>query len=195
MFRPIDDRDLMVRCGREQDREAFEEVVRRWDRRILSFLAKGTGDLEAAEDLRQEVFIRVYRFAASYDPRYAFATWLFRIAANAMKTWQTKQVRRRELLLSPDPSGALADCPDDAPDQRERLAATQSGDHVRRLIARLEPEERQVLLLRFEEEMSYREIGEVMGEPETTVKSRIYKLLFQLREQMQRAGIAERTVD
>lgn len=185
----------MARCGRDQDRQAFEELVRRWDRRVLSFLAKGTGDLDAAEDLRQEVFIRVYRFAASYDPRYAFSTWLFRIAANAMKTWQSKQIRRREVLTAGDEANPVLDKADDGPNARDRAAAAESGDHVRALIARLDPAERQVLLLRFEEEMSYREIGEVVGEPETTVKSRIYKLLGQLRLELTRTELAERTTN
>lgn len=182
----------MVRFGRDQDREAFEEVVRRWDRPVLGFLAKSIGDLEVAEDLRQEVFIRIYRYGAGYDPRYAFPTWLFRIASNVIKTWRTKQGRRREVPLFEDEESPGYAVAEGAPDARQRLASDQSDDRVRAHIARLEPDERELLLLRFDQSLSYREIGEVKGEPETTVKSRIYKLLGRLRREISCSELSER---
>ena len=76
------DREIMAAYTRTGDPGAFEHLVRRWDDRVFGFLAKATGDLEAAKDLRQEVFIRLYRHGASYDPQFAFTTWFFRIFSN-----------------------------------------------------------------------------------------------------------------
>ena len=178
------DRELMARFCSRADQAAFEQLVGRWDRRVLGFLAKACGDLDAAEDLRQEVFIRVYRYSRSYNPSYAFSTWLFRIATNALKTWRTRQGRRREVSVEAIGAEGRWEPADPAPDPRERLASSESGDRVRATIAELPPQSRELLLLRFDVGLNYRQIGEVLEAPETTVKSRLYRLLAELRGQM-----------
>src|SRR5690606_40458799 len=101
----------MERFSRKGVTAAYAELVRRWDRRVLSFLYKACGDYESAKDLRQEVFVRVFRYGAGFRPEYAFTTWLFRIASNTMNTWKRKEinrstgVRRLELLSPPQGSG------------------------------------------------------------------------------------------
>lgn len=186
------DRELMARFARSGDRGVFETIVQRWDRRVLSFLAKATGNLEAAEDLRQEVFIRVYRYGASYDARYAFATWFFRIASNALSTWRKREGRRREGPLFEGSREAM-EPRDEDPDPRRRAEAAEASDQVRALISRLGAEDRELLLYRFDLDMSYRQIGGIKDTPETTVKSRIYKLLGRLRRELERSEATERT--
>ena len=193
MMETLTDRQLMSRFVGEDDRSAFDEIVRRWDRRVLGFLAKAAGDLDAAEDLRQEVFLRVHRYAGSYDARFAFATWLFRIAGNALKTWQAKEGRRREVSLSGDGASTLFDPVDLAPSPRDKAASAESDDLVRAAIARLEVEERQLLLLRFDLDLSYREIAQIQETPETTIKSRVYSLLARLRREFTEQETLERT--
>ncbi len=183
----------MARFSRHTDRGAFEEVVRRWDRRVLSFLAKTSGDLEAAEDLRQEVFIRVYRYGRGYDPKYAFPTWLFKIAANVLKTWQAKQGRRRDVDLGPDAIGAMVDPADGRLNPREEAARNESASMVRSAIARLRLEDRELLLYRFDLDMSYREISLIRDAPETTIKSQMYALIERLRGEFNHSEIIERT--
>jgi RNA polymerase sigma-70 factor, ECF subfamily len=181
-----DDTELMTRFSQLGDRAAFEELARRWDRRVLAFLSKSCGDAEAAHDLRQEVFIRIYRYGASYDPRFRFTTWLFRIAANVLRDWLARQARDRELARSGQgkPDLPAMDPPDPAPAQSERMMVAEADDALRAMLARLSPDERELILLRFDAGMSYREIGEIRHVPETTVKSRIYKLLGRLRRQL-----------
>ncbi len=185
---PID-RDLMLRFGQRGDRTAFEELVRRWDGRVYGFLAKACGDLEAADDLRQEVFLRVWRYGGSYNARFAFSTWLFRIVGNALRTWKVRNARRRRTISIDQEEAAYAEPADPSPDPRERLARSESANAVRSTIARLEVEERELLLLRFDLEMSYREIAEIKEAPESTVKSRLYTLLGRLRKDLQNAGL------
>ena len=88
----------MIRIGRRRDRGAFEELARRWDGRVLAYLAKSCGDLDAAEDLRQEAFVRLWRHGGRYDPRFAFSTWLFRVVGNVLRTWRAAQGRRDAML-------------------------------------------------------------------------------------------------
>lgn len=172
------DSELMTTFAHKQDRSAFEELVRRWDQRVLGFLSKSTGDHEAAKDLRQEVFVRVYRYGKSYNPEYAFTTWLFRIVRNVLSTWRTKKTRYLSLVSSATDQAKVLEFRPSPSDTAERREMAQS---IRSAINALKPSERELLLLRFELELSYREIAEVQDAPETTVKSRVYKLLAQLR--------------
>lgn len=170
----------MKRFAQRGDRRAFEQLAGRWDRRVFGFLAKACGSLEAAEDLRQEVFLRLYRHGGRYDPRYPFTTWLFRIAANVLSTWRAKQARARERGDGQTGHPGL-EFADESPNPRERLAAGETRAAIREALAGLEVEERELLLLRFDLELSYPEIGRLKQMPETTVKSRVYKLLERLR--------------
>lgn len=164
--------------------------MERWDRRILSFLSKASGDHDAAEDMRQEVFLRVFRYGVSYDSQYAFSTWLFRIASNVLKTWKTKKVRRPEFGFLDDENGNHM--ADSGPNPREDAAQSESDRRMRGVIGDLEPTARELLLLRFEAGLNYREIGEVIGRPEPTVKSNIFKSLADLRKKLNRSEFMER---
>ena len=172
------DQELMERFSRKGDTGAYEELVRRWDRRVLSFLYKSCGDYEAAKDIRQEVFLRVFRYGAGFRPEFAFTTWLFRIASNTMNTWKRKEmnrshgVRRLELLAPPSEG---RENPESAAERAE------AGARLRDALDALSENERQLLLLRFDLGMSYREISEVLETPETTLKSRLYTLLGRLK--------------
>ncbi|MBN2307807.1 MAG: sigma-70 family RNA polymerase sigma factor [Candidatus Hydrogenedentes bacterium] len=172
-----DDRELMRRVA-GGDHGAFAELVRRWDGPIAAFLVKAAGNPEPAADLRQEVFVRAYRYAASYDPQYALSTWLFRIARNVLATWHKK--RTRQWALEQDPAWT-PERRDPPPDVRERLTEAEDRERLDAALARLEVEDRELILLRFERELSYREMAAVMDAPETTVKSRFYAALARLR--------------
>ena len=191
MTKSPSDRELMIQVGRRQDRGAFEELARRWDGRVLAFLAKSRGDLDAAEDLRQEAFVRLWRHGGRYNPRFAFSTWLFRIVGNALRSWRAAEGRRGAAVVREVETAQPGDV---APNPREALARKESAGRVREALARLTVEERELLLLRFDLDFTYRQIGQILEAPETTVKSRLYKLLGQLRRELSGSGVAERTM-
>jgi len=172
------DSDLVVSFGKGRNIAAYEELVDRWDQRVLAFLVKTTRDYEAAQDLRQEVFLRVFRYGATYKPEYAFTTWFFRIVRNVLSTWRSKESRRLRLITSEEDDTKIVDL---RPTPRDRASTSESAELLREAIDRLAPREREVLLLRFDMGMSYREIAEIQKTPETTIKSRIYKLLGELK--------------
>ncbi|MBX7258381.1 MAG: sigma-70 family RNA polymerase sigma factor [Candidatus Hydrogenedentes bacterium] len=177
----MSDRDLMLAFAADCDERKFVELVRRWDERLLRFLARAAGDAEAAKDLRQDVLVRVYQYAATFDGRSAFSTWLFRIAINRLHTWrrsgQLRQERGFELEASvPGNGSGRVRGPEEAALHDEVETA------VRKELALLDANEQELLLLRFQQGLSYREIGEIVNAPETTVKSRVYSTLHRLRE-------------
>ncbi len=175
------DAELTVAFGRRQDLAAYEELVSRWDNRVLAFLVKSTRDFEAAQDLRQEIFLRVYRYAATYKPEFAYTTWFFRIVRNVLSTWRTKESKRLRIVERDEDSSRIVDL---RPSPRERAEIEERSRAVRVAIDTLQADERELLLLRFDLGLSYREIGEIHGSPETTIKSRVYKLLGELRDSM-----------
>lgn len=185
------DRDLMLRFCRTQDRRAFESLVRRWDRPVLSFLAKASGDYQGAQDMRQEVFLRVYRYGETYKPEHAFPTWLFRIACNVLSTSRKKAARWPE--LSGGNSEASERMVDPAPGPREHAERGELGADIEAMLGRLSEDERALILLRLGLEFNYREMGEMLGAPETTVKSRFYAALTRLRSTLDEQPIIERS--
>ncbi len=185
------DKELMTQFGHEGDLTAFEALMHHWDARILGFLAKATGDFEAAKDLRQEVFVRGYRHGATYRPEYAFSTWLFRIAGNVLKTWQTKQGRRSTFECTAEV--ILDERADETPGPRLRAQHAETAEAVRRAISALSMDERELVLLRLDLGLTYREIGEIQNAPEPTVKSRFYAVLSRLRAALESTDAAKRS--
>lgn len=187
------DRDLIRAVGACRDYDALAELVRRWDRPIYDFLAKASGNLESAKDLRQEVFLRVFRHASTYDPRYAFTTWLFRIAVNQLRTWQSHERRPDRATVPLDDVLDLPAMAEQYPPPDRLAMRVEMKERVRLTMNALEEHEREILLLRFQLDMNYREIGDVLGIPETTAKSRVYSLLLRLRDPLSDYRAAERT--
>ncbi len=182
------DQDLMARFAERRSAADFEAIVRRWDRPLFSFLVKACGDSESAEDLRQEVFLRVFQYGSSYRPEQNFAPWLFRIAINSLKSWRKKPRTGEIIQNGHDATGIVSLNPPSPIDPRQAAVRSEVRVLVRRLLNQLEPEERGLLLLKFEAGLSYREIGEAMETAETTIKSRVYKILRHMRVELERLG-------
>jgi RNA polymerase sigma-70 factor (ECF subfamily) len=144
-------------------------------------------DRDKAEELAQDVFLRVYRARDSYVPTAKFSTWLFTIAHNVAHNALRSLARRREVNVSPDASGAMAAKPLDnmaaAPSglmPTRQVAKAELGEVVRAAVDSLNERQRMALLLAKFEHMSYAEIGETMGLSVPAVKS----LLSRARENL-----------
>jgi RNA polymerase sigma-70 factor (ECF subfamily) len=180
---------LEVRAG---NAAAFEELVLRYQDRLLTILEHLVGNHHQAEDLTQEVFLRVYRARKTYQPGAKFSTWLFRIAHHVALNALRDQGRRREVSLdrgpSPDLSGVsrtqleeVAQASSGAIPAR-RLDRTELQQIVRSALDRLNDRQRLAVLLSKFEGMSYAEIAEVMGLSASAVKSLLSRARAALRE-------------
>ncbi|MCA9216273.1 MAG: sigma-70 family RNA polymerase sigma factor, partial [Planctomycetales bacterium] len=98
----IDPDARLMLCVRDDDAAAFEELVRRYQSRLVTILRNMMGSPDLAEDLAQEVFLRVYRARKSYTPDAKFSTWIYRIATNIAKNAKRSKVRRREVNVADD---------------------------------------------------------------------------------------------
>ena len=180
---------LMLKVRDEDDASAFEELMLRYQNRLLTILDHLVGDRTLAEDLTQDVFLRVYRARARYEPGAKFSTWLFTIANNVARNAKRGLSRRREVRVSPEGSGPMAANP------LEHMAKEASGLMPTRQLDKAEMSEivllameslndrqRMAVLLSKFESMSYVEIAESMELSVQAVKSLLSRARNSLRQ-------------
>lgn len=170
MAGPNDDAVWVARCLRG-DSAAFETLVLRYQRVLYTVALRLTGNAEDARDVTQNTFIRAYERLETYDPERRFFSWIYRIAVNESLNYL--RVRRAHDPLE-DTIEAVA-----GEDPVERR---QIGERVQSALMELTREYREVVVLRYFGELSYEEIGETVGIPEKTVKSRLFSARQRLAE-------------
>jgi RNA polymerase sigma-70 factor, ECF subfamily len=178
---------LMLRV-RDDDAAAFEELMLRYQNRVVSLLAHLVGKPDLAEDLAQDVFLRVYRARKRYLPGAKFSTWLFTIAGNVAANAQRTRARRHEVNLTPS-AGDSSAMPIEAAAvaasglmPTRQLDTAELRDAVRLAIESLGERQRMAVLLAKFEHFSYAEIGEIMGMTPEAVKSLLSRARTRLRE-------------
>jgi RNA polymerase sigma-70 factor (ECF subfamily) len=179
---------LMLRVGAD-DAAAFEELMLRYQNRVVSLLGHITGRKDMAEDLAQDVFLRIYRARKRYVPGSKFSTWLFTIAHNVAVNAQRTLSRRKEVLLAPsggDDSGAhsldAAAVAGSGLLPTRQLDALELRDVVNMAVAALNERQREAVLLNKFEHLSYEEIAEVMQLSPSAVKSLLTRARANLRD-------------
>ena len=185
---------MLVRRCIAGDAAAWEEIVQNYNRRIYNICYRFAGSADDAQDLTQEVFIKIYRTLATYDTnKGAFATWITTITRNLLVDHfrKTKQDRMTDSLdAAPskhEDAQPLSDRIEDKsarPDSRVR--SREVGETVHAALAKLSPELREAVILRDLQDMDYREIATSLKVPEGTVKSRINRGRVELARLLQR---------
>lgn len=181
------DTRLMLRV-RDDDAMAFEELVRRYQGRLMAVFQNMFSDREQAEDLAQDVFLRIFRARHTYTPDAKFATWLFTIAHNVAKNSRRSKARRKEVHVAGEDSGGMSNNP------LEQLATAASGLMPTRQVDRLERAEmvrlametlnerqRMAVLLSKFEGMSYADIATAMELTPQAIKSLLTRARNNLR--------------
>lgn len=180
--------ESLVAGALDGDRKAFESLVRRHQAPLVNHLYRLTGSRDGAHDLAQDVFIKVYTSLGSYDPKFRFTTWLYRIASNCA----IDQLRKKQLPTYPldssfgdedvlSPAQRLAG-PGPDPDAVLRLRELQG--RLDQAIEALPPAYRELILLRHRHHCRYDEIARVTRLPIGTVKNRIFRAREILRQRL-----------
>lgn len=154
------------------DTEAFAALVDRYHARSLRVATHLLGDSDDAEDVVQEAFVRAYRHLGNYHERDKFAAWLMRILVNQCRTRATREARY--VALEPDLHTATLIAEPDH-DQQERRA------ELAHALSHLGPEQREAIVLRFAEELSYEEMATVTGVGVSALKMRVTRACHRLR--------------
>ena len=185
---------LLVRRCISGDAAAWEEIVQRYTRRIYNICYRFAGSADDAQDLTQEVFIKMYRTLNSYDvDRGAFMTWVTTVTRNLLVDHfrKTKQDRLTDSLdtTSSDHEDAMPlgeQIPDRLPAPDSHVQSREARDVVHEALQKLSPELREAVILRDLQDMDYKEIATVLKVPEGTVKSRINRGRAELARLLQR---------
>ena len=190
---PLSDKDLVKRC--QEDAAAFEEIVRRYKRAIFAYARSAIGSTQDAEEVTQDTFVKVYRAAHRFDPKYSFKTWLYTIVSNTCKNkLRSRARRRRDISLDHENSPLVTLSHEATPlEIYERNVEIKT---VRDAIDSLPPRYKQVLHLRYVEGLRYREIGKALGLSLGNVEARIFRGKERIRHRLlrgsgERVGAAE----
>jgi len=179
----VDEEAVLIERARSGDREAFGQLVERYQRPVFSLSYRMLGSAADAEDAAQESFLKAYRGLRAYDASRAFSTWLLSIAAHHC----IDRIRRRHIREVPlDAVAAWQSAAELGPQaSAERVAEANA---VRAGLALLPEEYRVVVVLRYWHELGYAEIADILGESESAVKSRLHRARQRLAECLSRDG-------
>ena len=175
----------VVRRAQRGDTEAFSIIVRTYEAPVFNFVLRSVGNREHAEDLTQEVFLRVFRSLPRYAHRAKFTTWLFQVAKNLVfDDIRTRTRRPQSVELIPELTAPAWDAPIE---QAETISAIWAA------VEHLSPDLKTALLLRDVVGLSYLEIAETLEITMTTVKWRIYKARENVQGALEREGMPSRS--
>ncbi len=174
---PISDDDLMCRF-QKGDESGFRRLLERYQDRILNYIYRMVSDRHLAEDLTQEVFVRVYVHAGRYHPGSSFAPWLYRIASNMAINELRRRKRWRFVTINNNPSesdrNVVVDIKDeDSVDPEQVVQQKEASEEVSEALKKIPDKYRAPLILRELEGYDYEEISQILDIPRGTVKSRL----------------------
>lgn len=163
---------MLVRACLRGDRESFDEIVDRYEAPLYTAAYRITGSIEDAMDATQSAFVKAFEKLHTFDPKYRFFSWIYRIVINQSLNMVDR--RREESELDGNFPSATAN-----PEAAYRK--TEAIEQLEAALKQLEPNQRTLIILKHIEGFSYTEIGELLEIPEKTVKSRLFSARQRLR--------------
>ena len=178
-----DDAKSIARGLKQRDPELLDLLIEQYQFRLFRYLLHLTGSRERAEDFFQETWVRVLERGSQYDGRWKFEAWLFTIARNLVLDWhRRKKPASFESLRGPEEDAPAFDVRDEkSVTPLESVLSKEQSEGVHTSLGKIPAVYREVLVLRFQEEMQLEEISVVLSTPISTVKSRLYRGLEALR--------------
>ena len=187
---PDSDAELMLRV-RDGDGASFALLLEKHRSSVVHFLYRIVQDFAVAEELGQEVFLRVYRSRATYEPTAKFTTWLFRIATHLALNWirDGKRERGQERLDAQQDGAPALQVSDKKPSVEARMVYNVRMEEVRNAIAALPEKQRSAVVMHKYEEMEYSQIASVLSCSESAVKSLLFRAYESLRARFGAHGL------
>jgi len=178
----------LVSAFQAGDISAFDDLSRRWNGKIQGAIYRILGSEEEARDLAQDAFLKAFRSLRSFKGECRFSSWLYQIALNLCRDRMRR--RRGRILVSLDDAAAEGHATE--PRGPSALELVEANDRARRVataVAALPEEQREVIVLKEYQGLTFLEIAQLLELPTSTVKTRLYRGLAQLREHLERDGL------
>lgn len=184
----LTDAEVMLRVKAGDD-SAFDYLIQKYRRPIVNFMYRMAHNSAAAEDLAQEVFLRVYRSRSSYEPSAKFTTWLYRIATNLGMNYvrDTRHERPENTINLDEPdseTGQAPDLADKSPNAEEEIVRRERLTAIRQKVEALPERQKMAVLMHKYQQMDYRQIAEVLKLSESATKSLLFRAYETLRTQL-----------
>jgi RNA polymerase sigma-70 factor (ECF subfamily) len=187
----LDEDQLLIKKTLRGDRKAFEELMRKYEKKIFSFVVRMVRNEDVAVDLTQDFFFKIFTVLEKYNFEYKFSTWAYRICYNLVidhirknqaqvDSLDDDNVSTRHLLHSENVSRE---------DGFRALAREEARDYVWRVVDQIPLKFRELILLRYIQDLKYEEIAEITMLPVGTVKNRIFKAKEILKQEMEKDGM------
>ncbi len=181
----VDDEDVRLMLAfRDGDTAAFDALFGRWASRVMRYLDRMLRDAASAEELAQEVFVRVFRARESYRPEARFSTWLYRIATNVALNELRRPHRRRPHDSTDEEQGVATRLAGNEPSAERMTHVRRAGGAVDRALQELPERQRSALWLSAVEGLSYAEVAEALGTTEKSVKALVHRARVALARQL-----------
>ncbi|ODT69859.1 hypothetical protein ABS71_08815 [bacterium SCN 62-11] len=171
---------LRVKAG---DAEAFNQLMDKYQRTVVNLVFRFTGDAENAEDLAQEVFLRIYRAAPRYEPKAKFFTYLYQVTLNLCRNERERSTRRKASSL--DAGEKAWDLPDPEVGAEALIQRQETAAQVQAAIQELPQEQRQLLILQRFQELGYEELAEVTAQTVSAVKAKLHRARLALKKKLE----------
>lgn len=186
-----DEDQVLIRKSLRGDRKAFEELMRKYEKRIFGFVVRMVRNEETAVDLTQDFFIKIYTVLDKYNFEYKFSTWAYRICYNLVIDHIRKHQAQVESLDddSVSPRDLLASENVNREDGFRALSRQETRDYVWRVVDGIPLKFRELILLRYIQDLKYEEIADITSLPVGTVKNRIFKAKEILKQEMEKDGL------
>lgn len=181
------DEELVEACLAGEE-SAFDVLVGRWEKRIRGAVYRIVGSDEEARDLCQEAFLKAYRSLRSFKQEARFSSWLYQIALNLCRD-RMRRLRGKTMVSLDELEEGGVGLPVPGPTALEQLQKRDLSRLVERAIQSLAEEQREVIILKEYQGLTFLEIAQVLGLPISTVKTRLYRGLDQLRSRLERQGL------
>lgn len=173
----------ILEAFRAGDDQAFHQLYSKYQKAILRYVSRRVRDREAAQDICQEIFLRVHCFRGTYQPRYAFSTWLWTIARNVMCDWRRKGARTESIEVTTSSGGdggargafSAEEFPANEPNAEMLLMRKSERRRVKCLLKKLTHLQRRVIWLRLVRHLSYEEIAKDLGVSLSAVKCLLHR--------------------
>ena len=178
------DQENIIARARRGDADAFEQLVVAYRDQVFRLALRMCGSEADADEVAQEAFLSAWKALPNFRGESQFSTWLYQLTTHAAIDLMRREKRQIAAADITEVSAA-----DPAPSPQQQAEQSEQREIVRDAILQLAPEQREVVVLRFMEELSYEEIGAVLKLPSGTVKSRLNRAKAQLKEILSKSGI------